>query len=176
VTDPYEGFPSDRPIRGVSIRVTTSQRDPVLSTVHTYMNTRIHTHYTCLHICKLVRCSSIWRIEQNRCILCSLSRGVLYFFFVSAHVTMCTYGLGKILATYICIYIYTYTHTHMHIHIHVYINTCIHTYIHTYTYIYICIYTHIHSHTHHTYTCICIHKLPRNTYICIHILHPSACY
>ena len=50
----------DRPIRGVSIRVITSQRDPILSAVHTYMNTRIHTHHTCLYICELVRCSSIW--------------------------------------------------------------------------------------------------------------------
>ena len=47
----------DRPIRGVSIRVTTSQRDPILSAVHTYMNTRTHTHHTCLHICELVKCS-----------------------------------------------------------------------------------------------------------------------
>jgi len=29
------------------------------------MNTRIHTHHTYLHICELVRCSSIWRIEQK---------------------------------------------------------------------------------------------------------------
>ena len=29
------------------------------------MNICIHTHQTCLHICKLVRCSSIWRIEQK---------------------------------------------------------------------------------------------------------------
>jgi len=55
----------DRPIRGVSIRITTSQRHPILSAMHTYMNTRTHTHHTCLHICELVRCSSIWRIEQK---------------------------------------------------------------------------------------------------------------
>jgi len=30
LTDPYEGFPSNRPIPGVSIRVTTSLRDPIL--------------------------------------------------------------------------------------------------------------------------------------------------
>jgi len=68
-TDPYKGFPSDRPICGVSIRVTTSQRDPILPAVHTYMNTCIHTHHTCLHwwhICELVRCSGIWRREQKR--------------------------------------------------------------------------------------------------------------
>ena len=43
------------------IRVITSQRDPILPAVHTYMNTRIHTHHTCLH----VWCSGIWRREQK---------------------------------------------------------------------------------------------------------------
>ena len=65
VTDPHEGFPSYRPIRGVSIRVTTSQRDPILPAVHTYMNTRIHTHHICLLINELVRCSGLWRREQK---------------------------------------------------------------------------------------------------------------
>jgi len=55
-TDPY----------GVSIRVTTSQRDPILPAVCTYMKTRIHTHHTCLHICELVGCSGIWRRKQKR--------------------------------------------------------------------------------------------------------------
>jgi len=51
---------------GVSIRVTTSQRDPILPTVCTYMNTRVHTHHTCLHGCELNRCSGIWRRKQKR--------------------------------------------------------------------------------------------------------------
>ena len=62
---PIRGFQSNRPIRGVYIRVTTSQRDPILPAVHTYMNTRIHTHHTCLHMCELVRCSGICRREQK---------------------------------------------------------------------------------------------------------------
>jgi len=56
---------SDRPICGVSIHVPTSQRDPILLAVHTYMNTHLHTHHTCLYICELVRCSGIWRGKQK---------------------------------------------------------------------------------------------------------------
>jgi len=41
-------------------------RDPILPAVHTYMNTHIHTHHTCLHMCELVKCSGIWRREQKR--------------------------------------------------------------------------------------------------------------
>ena len=57
------GFHPTDPYERVSIRVTTSQRDPILQAVHTCMSTRVHTHHTCLHICELVRYSSIWRIE-----------------------------------------------------------------------------------------------------------------
>jgi len=63
----------DEPIRGVSVRQTHAgfpfvflPRSETQSCQQcTYMNTHIHTHHTCLHICELVRCSGIWRREQR---------------------------------------------------------------------------------------------------------------
>ena len=65
MTDPYEGFPSDRPMRkGFHPCYYLAARPHLASSAHIYEHTHTYTPYTPAYM-RVGRCSSIWRIEQK---------------------------------------------------------------------------------------------------------------